>query len=271
MNLLPEIELMKIHSINEEKDSASFVIEPLLPGYGMTLGNALRRVLFSSLSGSALTSVKIEGVDHEFSTISGVKEDVVDIILNLKSLRVKSFSDEQVTLKLSKKGPGPVKAKDFAKNSQVEIVDPNFIIATLDKNGKISMEVTVEKGRGYVPTEQRKEEKLPIGTIALDSIFSPIKKVRYQVDNTRVGGMTNYDKLTIDITTDGSISPRESLEKATNIILEHFTIIAGSLKAKDIISKKVSKVEKTIKAKNTSKTKKVGIKENKKTIKAKKA
>lgn len=243
MFILPETELVKINKNKDEKDQATFVIEPLLPGYGMTLGNALRRVLLSSLSGDAITSVKIEGANHEFSTIKGIKEDIVELIINLKGVRVILHGNEAVLLKLSKKGPGVAKAGDFVKNSQVEIIDPEFKIATLDKNTKFEMEVKIEHGRGYVPTEKRGEEKLPLGTIAIDSIFTPIKKIHYEVEHTRVGGMTNFDKLTISIATDGTITPDESLEKATKIILDHFNIIDQHMSQAKQKPAKISKIK----------------------------
>lgn len=231
MFILPETELIKAKYTSTDKNTSTFVIEPLLPGYGMTIGNALRRVLLSSLTGAAITSVKIEGVAHEFSTIKGVKEDVVELILNFKALKVQLYGNEPTTVKLNKKGPGEVKVQDFAKNAQVEFADPNFVIANLDKDASLKLEVTVEKGRGYVPIERRKDEKTPLGTIAIDSIFTPIKYVHYEVENTRVGGMTNFDKLTIDIATDGTIDAQESLLTAIGILQEHFNSITDQLKS----------------------------------------
>lgn len=269
MYILPETELVKINQIKSEKsDQETFVLEPLLPGYGMTLGNALRRVLLSSLNGSAISSVKINGINHEFSTIPGVKEDVVKIILNLKGLRIKSHSDEPTTLRLIKKGAGKALAKDFTKNAMVEIIDPNFVIATLDKSAKLDMEVTIEKGRGYVPTERRKEEKLPLGTIAIDSIFTPIKKIYYNVVNTRVGGMTNFDKLTITITTDGSITPKNALILANKILLEHFGVVDQFLDTKSKAPALKTSKSKTALAEKQAVSK---VKADKKTAKVKKA
>lgn len=225
--LLPEIELLQTKEIARDGFAATFDIEPLAPGYGVTLANSLRRVLLASLPGAGATSVRIDGATHEFATIPGVTEDVVEIILNLKSLRMKLMSDEPVTLILDKKGPGAVTAADFKKNPDVEIMNPDLHIATLDKKGHLSLEITCEKGRGYVTTEMRREEKLPLGTIAIDTIFTPIKKVHYQVENTRVGRMTNFDKITLDITTDGTIDPYDALKQAGQILIDHFTIIAG--------------------------------------------
>lgn len=249
MQTLHEIDLAKIKKISENVNETTFIIEPLVPGYGMTLGTALRRVLLSSLGGAAISSVKINGASHEFSTLPDVKEDVVEIILNLKGLRIKSFTDEPVKLKLNKKGPGKITANDFDKNSQVEIIDKNFYIATLDKNGKISMEVTVERGRGYVPIERKKDEKLPLGTISIDSIFTPIRKAHYTVESTRVGGMTNFDKLTITITTDGTISAEEAFAASCRILIEYFNLLNNSIepkKNKTIVQKKPKSTKKPL-------------------------
>lgn len=223
--ILPETNLMQIKTMEKINDSGIFVIEPLSPGYGLTLGNSLRRVLLSSLEGAAVTSVKIEGITHEFTTIPEVREDVVEIILNIKQLRFKMDSDEPVTLKLSVKGPKEVTAADFEENANCKIANKSTYLATVGKSGKFEMEITVEKGRGYVPVERRREEKMPLGTIAVDSIFTPIKKVHYEVENTRVGGMTNFDKLTMEIATDGSIDPEVALTKAANILVEHMNVI----------------------------------------------
>lgn len=231
MYTLPETELMKVQTTSEDDRLGTYIIEPLSPGYGVTLGNSLRRVLFSSLQGSAVSSVRIDGVTHEFTTLPGMNEDIVGLILNLKTLRVKMLTDEPVTLRLEAKGPGEVRAKQFATNPNVEIVDPEHYLATLDKQGKLSLEITVERGRGYLPTEQKRHEQLPLGTISIDSIFTPVKKVHYEVENTRVGGMTNFDKLTIDISTDGTIHPRVALLQAAQILVEHFGIVADIQKA----------------------------------------
>ncbi len=246
--ILPETELMKIKKESSVKEpfKAAFVFEPLASGYGLTLGHALRRVLLSSLSGAAIANVKIEGATHEFSTLEHVKEDVIEIILNLKSLRVKLANDESAVLKLSKKGPGEVTAKDFGKNSQVEIIDENHHIATLDKKGSLNIEVTIKKGRGYEPVEARKDEKLPLGTIAVDSIFTPIKRIHYNVENTRVGDRTDFDKLTLNITTDGSIAPESALKTACQILLDQFNIIFDASELQ--LTAKTEKKEKTVKS-----------------------
>jgi DNA-directed RNA polymerase subunit alpha len=255
MYILPETDLIKLKEESSDKNSATFVIEPLLPGYGMTIGNAMRRVLLSSLNGSAVTSVHIDGATHEFTSIKGVKEDIVEIVLNLKNLDVKLFGDEPVIVKLTKKGPGRVTAGDFTKNSDVEFTDPNYIIANLDKQGSLSLEITVEKGRGYLPTEKRMDEKLPLGTIAVDSIFTPIRRVQYDVENTRVGGMTNFDKLILEISTDGTVSAREAFKNCIQILVDHFSLITSQISEETKIEKvKTSKTK--VSAKKTVKEKK---------------
>lgn len=223
--ILPETNLLQVKTMEKIGSTGTFIVEPLSPGYGVTVANAMRRVLLSSLEGAAITSVKIEGATHEFTTVPGVKEDVVEIILNLKTLRFKMHQDEPAVLKLDVKGPKSVTADDFASNSACEIVNGDVFLATLNKTSKLSMEITVEKGRGYVPVERRADEKMPLGTIAVDSIFTPVKKVHYEVENTRVGGMTNFDKITFEIATDGSIDPEVALSKASGILVEHFSII----------------------------------------------
>ncbi len=227
--ILPETELVSVKEVQREGFYARFEIEPLTPGYGVTLANSLRRVLLASLPGAAATAVRIDGVTHEFSTLNGVTEDVVEIILNLKSLHLRLMTDEPVTLILDKKGPGQVTAADFKTNPDIEILNPELVIATLDQKGRLSLELTCEKGRGYVTTEMRRDEKLPLGTIMLDSIFTPIKKVHYQIENTRVGRMTNFDKITLDITTDGTIDPYDALKQSSQILIDHFAIMAGQV------------------------------------------
>lgn len=247
---LPETSLIKIKTIEQIDNCGVFEIEPLSPGFGVTLGNSIRRVLLSSLEGAAITSVKIEGMTHQFSTIPKIKEDVVEIILNLKMLRLMMSATDPVVLKLQAKGPKVVTAKDFEANPMCKAVNAETHLATLSKGANLKMEVTVAHGRGYVPVERRKDEKLPIGTIAVDSIFTPIKKVHFEVENTRVGGMTNFDKLTLEVTTDGSIEPAEALGRAAKILLEHFSLIekASSQKEENLpaAAKKISKKPKTI-------------------------
>jgi len=202
------------------------VIEPFFPGFGVTVGNSLRRVLLSSLEGAAVTSFKVEGAQHEFDSIDGVKEDLVEIMLNLKQLRLKSFSEEPVKLTIDVKGEKIVTAADIKKNADVEIMNPDLVIATItDKNTKFAMEITVERGRGYVTVEQRDEnEKLEIGTVAIDSSFSPVLNVGYKMDNVRVDEMTNYERLTLDILTDGTIDAKTAISRAAKILEDHFAI-----------------------------------------------
>lgn len=212
---------------DKEKNLGVFEIEGLYRGYGITLGNALRRVLLSSLEGAAITKVKIKDVPHEFSTIEGVMEDVVEILLNLKKIRLKLLSEGPETLKLKASGVKEVKAKDIEKNPNVKIVNPDQIIAHLtSKKAKLEMEMTVEKGLGYLPIEQRKKEKVPVGTILLDALFSPIRKVSFEVEEMRVGERTDFNRLKIAIETDGTITPKEALQKAAQILVEHFQILA---------------------------------------------
>ena len=226
--MLYDIQLPTIKTVKEEGDRATLAIEPLYSGYGMTLGNSLRRVILSSLGGAAVTAVKIDAVAHEFSTIDGVKEDVVEIILNLKKLRFRVFSDEPQFLILTKKGKGPVTGADIKTNADVEIVNPKQHIATIDKDKtSIGMEIKVEKGRGYIPVEAREQEKLEVGMIAVDAIYSPVRRVRYTVENTRVGQVTDLDRLLLEVETDGSITPSEAVTQAAEILVNHFAVVAG--------------------------------------------
>jgi DNA-directed RNA polymerase subunit alpha len=218
----------QIKTISEDEQQATFVLEPLHRGFGITIGNSLRRVLMSSLEGAAVTAFKAEGVSHEFSTLDGVKEDVVQISLNLKQLRFRVYTDQPQTVELVKKGKGVVKAGDIANTADVEVVNPELVIATLD-NAKASLNLSlkVEKGRGYMPVEERPKDDLEIGMIAIDSLFSPIKRVRYHVDRTRVGQVTDLDKLTIEITTDGSVAPADAMRQASVILMQQLTAITG--------------------------------------------
>ena len=207
-------------------NKAIFEIYPLYPGYGTTVGNSLRRVLISSIEGAAITSVKISGVDHEFSTIKGVAEDVIDIIVNLKKVRLKLFSDEPVTLTLESKGQGVITAADIKATSDVEIVNPEQEIATItDKKCDVQIEIRVEKGVGYVPVEFRQKEKLGVGAIAVDAIFSPVKSVNYNVENIRVGNRTDYNKVLLEIETDGTVTPHEALKRASKILMDYFSAV----------------------------------------------
>ena len=226
--MLYDIQLPVIKTLKEDGDRATFAIEPLFAGYGMTLGNSLRRVILSSLGGAAVTAVKIDSVAHEFSTIDGVKEDVVEIILNLKKLRFKVYSDEPQFLILTKKGKGAVTGADITANAEVEIVNPQQQVATIDSDkAQIGMEIKVEKGRGYVPVEARENEKLEVGMIAVDAIYSPVKRVRYSVENTRVGQVTDLDRLVLEVETDGSIGPQDAVTQAAEILVNHFSVVAG--------------------------------------------
>lgn len=207
--------------------SATFAVEPLHSGYGMTLGNSLRRVLLSSIAGAAVTGFKIEGVTHEFTTVKGVKEDVVDIMINLKGVRFRVFSEEPQTLRIVKQGKGVVTAKDIQVNADVEIVNPSHVIATIDGDkAKFTMDLVVEVGRGYRTIEETTAKKAS-DHVALDAIFSPVQRVRYKVENTRVGQMTNLDKLLLTIDTDGSITPRDAFEEAAAILVNQYTALAG--------------------------------------------
>src|SRR3990167_7377429 len=201
--------------VKEEGNRGSYEIDGLYPGYGHTLGNSLRRVILSSIEGAAITSIKIDGIGHEFSSIEGVKDDMIMMILNLKRLRLKLHSEEPQTIKLSAKGPKVLTGKDVKCPTQVEVMNPEqYINEITDKSGSLDIEMTIEKGLGYLPREMIQKERVEIGTIALDAIFSPVRRVNYEVENMSVGNRTDFNKLTIMVETDGSITPREALEKA---------------------------------------------------------
>lgn len=217
----PKIEIVEI---SEDNRYGKFVCEPLERGYGTTLGNSLRRILLSSLQGAAITSIKIEGVLHEFSTVPGVREDVTNIILNLKSLCVKMHSEEPKVIRIEVEGEKVVTAGDIITDPDVEILNPELHLATVDASGSLKMEMTVERGRGYVPADKNKKPDHVIGIIPIDSIFSPIERVNYTVTDTRVGNVTDYDKLTIEIWTDGSIRPEEAVSKAASIMIAHLRL-----------------------------------------------
>jgi len=207
--------------------TATFVVEPLHSGYGMTLGNSLRRVLLSSIAGAGVTSFKIEGVTHEFTTVKGVKEDVVDITLNLKGIRFRVYGDEPQQLRIVKEGKGVITAKDIQVNADVEVVNPEHIIATIDEDkAKFVMDLVIETGRGYRTVEEGAARKAS-DHVAIDTIFSPVLRVRYKVENTRVGQMTDLDKLLLTVETDGSISPRDAFEEAAAILVNQYTALAG--------------------------------------------
>ncbi|MCU0667365.1 MAG: DNA-directed RNA polymerase subunit alpha [Patescibacteria group bacterium] len=226
-------------NIDEHSDtSATFVIEPLHTGYGMTLGNSMRRVLLSSISGAAITSFKIEGVTHEFTTVPGVKEDVVSIMLNLKGIRFRVFSDEPQTVRLTFKGKGEVTASHITGNADIEVVNKDHIIATVDDDkASLVIDLIVETGRGYRTVEEGATKK-PSDMIAIDAIFSPVLRVRYRVEDTRVGQITDLDKLIITVDTDGTITPKDAFEEASAILVNQYTALAGSTRVEAVPASK---------------------------------
>lgn len=214
--------------VNEQNSSGTYEIDGLYPGYGHTLGNSLRRIILSSLPGAAITKVKIAGVDHEFSVLNGIKEDVISILLSLKKLRVRISTDEPVVMTLKSKGVKEISAKDIDIPGQVEILNPDLHIASLtDKSASIDMEITVEKGLGYVPKEIVQKERVDIGSITLDAAFTPIRKANYEVENMRVGDRTDFNRLRITIETDGTITPREALEQSIALMIHQLKSIIG--------------------------------------------
>ena len=217
-----------IKRVSEDPKAGLFEIDGLYGGYGITVGNAIRRVLLSSLRGAAITQVKMKGASHEFTTLPGVKEDVVELMLNLKKVRLLLETDEAQVLRLKKKGESEVTAGDIEAPTGVRIVNPDFHLATLtEKQSELDFELTVEHGLGYVPAEVRKTEKLPIGVIALDAVFSPVTRVNFSVENMRVGERTDYNRLRVAVETDGTISPSAALAQASAILADHFTRIGG--------------------------------------------
>ena len=217
-----------IKTVSEDSKHGVFEIEGLFAGYGLTVGNALRRVLLSSLPGAAVTEIKIKNAPHEFSTITGVKEDLVELSLNFKKIRFKVHVDEPQVLSLKVRGEKVVTAGDIKTNSEVEIINPGEVIANLtSKDADLDMEVTVERGLGYSPVESRKGGRLSIGTIAIDAIFTPVHKVNYTVDDMRVGERTDFNRLRLEIETDGSVGPSAALHKAANILKDHFERVSG--------------------------------------------
>ncbi len=222
-------DLIKPRKLEVDQDSlrptyGKFVAEPLERGFGTTLGNSLRRVLLSSLQGAAITSLKIDGVDHEFSTVPEVVEDVTDIVLNLKEVLLRMHTNDQKTLRIEVEGPKEVKAGDIIADDQVEILNPGHHLCTVSEGGKLRMEMTCRRGRGYVPAAANKVAGAPIGTIPVDSLFSPVRKVNYQVTNARVGQVTDYDRLSLEVWTDGSVSPQDAVAYAAKIIKEQLTV-----------------------------------------------
>lgn len=219
----------KVYMIESTDSHGNFEFRPLEPGYGLTIGNALRRVLLSSLEGFAITSVKIEGVEHEFSSISGVVEDVTEIILNLKQIRLKQQIEDESSEKVTVRFDGKDKftAGDIGKNlASFQVLNPDLVICNLDKSVNLEMELTIEKGRGYVPSEENKKATAPLGTIFIDSVFTPIKNVKFSVENFRVEQKTDYEKLVFEVVTDGSIHPKDALTEAAKILIQHFMLFA---------------------------------------------
>lgn len=270
--------------IKKGENKATFEIENCYPGYGMTLGNAIRRVLLSSLPGAAVTSIKIKGVEHEFSTVPHVLEDAIQIILNLKQIRFKKHSEGPMTLILKAKGEKKVKASDIKLTSDIEIVNKDACIANLtDKKAELDIEIEVDSGLGYIPVEQRKKEKLSIGSIAVDAVFSPIRRVNCEVENMRVGDRTDFNRLKVNIETDGSIKPEEAFSKAIQILVDHFSLFIGEDKksqsaarldsaclARLDSAKRAARREKRAKKKITKSKIKPKVKKTKKKIQKKK-
>ena len=221
-----EIEKPQIECIETPGDATygKYVVEPLERGYGTTLGNALRRIMLSSLPGTAPTTIKIAGVQHEFSTIPGVKEDVTEIVLNIKGLLTKLHSETVKTVYIEAVGPCKVTAGDIKADGEVEILNPDMHIATLDNGATLNMEITLSHGRGYVPADRNKPQQNVIGTIAVDSIYTPVYKVNYTIENTRVGNVTDFDKLTLEVWTDGTITPRDAVSLGAKILCDHFAL-----------------------------------------------
>jgi DNA-directed RNA polymerase subunit alpha len=238
MTTLPEFQIPKISSQDLDDNHGTFVVEPLDKGFGYTYGNSLRRVLLSSLGGAAIKSVRIEGVAHEFSTIAGVKEDVTDIVLNLKEIVVRMHTDaDEVEAPLVATGPGEIKAKDIDLPAGVEILNPDASIATLEKRTKLEMYVTIGRGRGYSPAEENKSDDQPIGVIPIDSIFSPIRRASYGVDSARVGQRTDFDKLTLEVETDGSIEPGSAVREAAEILIKTMAIFTDADRVEELTAR----------------------------------
>jgi DNA-directed RNA polymerase subunit alpha len=233
-----DFQVPRITSDKADDRRGTFTVEPLDKGFGYTFGNSLRRVLLSSLGGAAITSVRIEGVAHEFSTVPGVKEDVTDIVLNLKDLVVRMHTDaDEVEAPLVATGPGEVKAKDIDLPSGVEILNPNAPIATLEKKTKLEVYLTIGRGRGYSPAEENKSDEQPIGVIPIDSIFSPIRRASYAVESARVGQRTDFDKLTLDLETDGSIEPGAALREASEILIKSLAIFTDADRVEELTAR----------------------------------
>ena len=243
----PNIECVEA---DDKRNYAKFICEPLERGYGMTIGNSLRRILLSSLPGAAITSIKINGVVHEFSTVQGVVEDVPELIVNLKSVRLKVFDNEEKIIRIDHKGAGEITAGDIVTDGTVEILNPELHIATLSASADFHMEMTVNRGRGYNVAEKNKKENNPIDVLPIDSIFTPVKKVNYSVENTRVGQMVDYDKLTIEVWTDGSLKPYEALSLAAKVMVGHLELFIDlsetARNTQVMVEKEESKKEKVL-------------------------
>ena len=228
----------KLAKIDENKDYGIFVVEPLERGYGTTLGNSLRRVLLASLPGAAVTSINIEGVLHEFDTVPGVREDVMQIILNVKGIAVKSYVEDEKTIELDVEGPAEITAGDILTDSDIEIVNPDHYLFTIGEGASLKAIMTVNAGRGYVPADENKKDDAPVGTLAVDSIYTPVKKVNYQVEPARVGSNDGFDKLTLEIMTDGTIIPEDALGLSARILTQHldlFTNLTEVAKSTDVM------------------------------------
>lgn len=241
-----EIEKPKIDQIELTDSYGKFVVEPLERGYGLTLGNSLRRILLSSLPGTAVTSVHIDGVLHEFSTIEGVVEDTVDIVLNLKKLLVKLHTDESVTIRVEANQEGPLLAGHITTDPSVEILNPELVIATLQKGGQLNMDITVAKGRGYVSAERNKQPDHPIGLIPVDSIFTPVSKVVYSVEDTRVGQITDFDRLVLEVWTNKTIAPDSAVSLAAKVLMEHIKLFIDLTESVGSVEIMVEKEEESI-------------------------
>ncbi|WP_461366511.1 DNA-directed RNA polymerase subunit alpha [Candidatus Darwinibacter acetoxidans] len=241
-----EIEKPRIEKVELTDNYGKFVVEPLERGYGLTLGNALRRILLSSLPGTAVTSVHIDGVLHEFSTIEGVVEDTVDIVLNLKKLLVKLHDEDPVTIRVEAKGPGPLLAGQISTDPSVEILNPDLVIATLQEGAELNMDVTVARGRGYVSAERNKRPEHPIGLIPVDSIFTPVTKAVYTIEDTRVGQITDYDRLVLEVWTNRVIAPDSAVSLAAQILMEHIKLFTDLAEDVDKVEIMVEKEEESI-------------------------
>ncbi|MFH5811921.1 DNA-directed RNA polymerase subunit alpha [Companilactobacillus musae] len=249
-----EFEKPSITSVEESSSYGKYIIEPLERGYGTTLGNSLRRVLLASLPGTAVSDIQIDGVLHEFSAVDGVIEDVTQIVLNVKKLKLKSYAEDSLKAEIDIVGPATVTANDIKADDDLEILDPEQFICTVAEGGHFHMQMTIKNGRGYTPAEQNKTDETPIGVLPVDSIFTPVEKVNYQVENTRVGKRNDFDKLTIDIWTNGSIGPREAISLSAKILTEHlnsFVNLTEEAKSADMMiekeeTQKEKKLEMTI-------------------------